>query len=207
MGITNRMEMFKKAHDKAMENINAMLNTDKDYEQDFKLLIRWLMETEVNPYAILPEGWAGCLNDAVSFNGLCAHIHHAMVDDGEIEFVTVNDEPRIVFVGSWEENFEDRVLSKQELNYKNNGIGGKVKKVNYEVKVIGKNVQEFIKSRLEYDIGSLRRSFEWDAADDLNHAIEHYSKNPLFDHNWIYDIENSKRYNQRKVLLSTKNNH
>jgi hypothetical protein len=198
MEIINRLEKFQKAHDEALENINSMLNTDKDYEQDFKLLIRWLMETEINPYSILPECWAGSVNDAVSFEGLCRHIHHAMVDDGEIEFITVNDEPRIVFVGAWEEKFEDRVLTEQEYDMKYRGYGGR--SMTFNIVLLEKNVQKFIEARLAFDIADLRRCFEWDAADGLEHAIKHYGDNPLFKTEWIVEVENSTRYKHRKAL-------
>lgn len=78
----------------ALERIEQYRN---DETPDMRLITRWLMDTEANPYGFLERSYARFFETAEGFAGLLQIIHHALVDDGEISFVAVNGRPMIVF--------------------------------------------------------------------------------------------------------------
>jgi hypothetical protein len=123
------------------------------------------------------------MSDAVGFASLCGHIHHALVDDGEINFIAVNGSPRITFLERWIEGFEDRVLTDQERDFKANGIGGR--KREYTVSYFD-GVASFIAAADLYEAESLKKCFLWDARrQGVDFAVEHYGKRPFFQQAWI----------------------
>lgn len=93
----NHFELFNKNHQDALESIHNLLSSVKDYDAEFVHLAWWLLETGINPYSILPENWANCMETSTGFDSLLHHIHHAMVDDGDICFPVYHGEPAIRF--------------------------------------------------------------------------------------------------------------
>ncbi len=85
---------WREKFDGALERIERFRNDDTP---DMRLITRWLMETEANPYGFIERGYARAFESAEGFAGLLHSIHHALVDDGEITFVAVNGRPMIVF--------------------------------------------------------------------------------------------------------------
>lgn len=182
-----RLEKFDDAHRRAVAAIESLL---ADSDDDVRMLVRWLMETDANPYSYLPEEWARCMSDAPSFARLCGHVRHALVDDGEISFVAVNGQPRISFHPRWEKGYEDRVLTAQERDLRDNGLLGRPAR--YEFTQID-GVAAFIAARDLYEVEDLKRCFLWDARRDLGHAVRHYGANPLFRQEWLDEAKAASR--------------
>ncbi len=88
------IEIWRQRFEAALERIERFRN---DENNDMRLITRWLMETDANPYGFLQKSHARCLESAEDFAGLLHAIHHALVDDGEICFVAVNGRPMIAF--------------------------------------------------------------------------------------------------------------
>lgn len=88
------IDQWRASFEAALEKIERYRNDD---DQDMRLITRWLMETEANPYGFIERGYARAFESAEGFAGLLHTIHHALVDDGEICFVAVNGRPMIVF--------------------------------------------------------------------------------------------------------------
>lgn len=91
MSIEYKFLKFEKSYKDAIESI-------KRYQEnkDVGDLVNWLLNTDENPYSFLDEG--NLLGSAESFSYLCSILHHALVDDGDVTFFSVDGEPRIVFV-------------------------------------------------------------------------------------------------------------
>ena len=174
---------FQKSHDDAIKSINRFLESCP-YEPQMNGLVKWMMETDANPYSYLPEGWAGSTGSAETFVTLLSVISHALYDDGDITFVTVDNEPRIVFVWHGEDNFSDYVLSTSEKSTK------KRQGVEYEIKVLDIKPNEFSPLYDAYQVKQLKRYFLNDArSHSLEFAVEHYQKKyKLFDDAWIAEF-------------------
>lgn len=125
---------FKKNYDEAVESIIGF----QDHPQ-MGGLVRWMMETETNPYGYLPSHYAGSLSSAEAFAGLLHMIQYSLYDDGDITFVTVNGEPRIVFAWKHEDNFRDLVLYDQEKEFESDPL----LKTTYKIKVLNIEPNEF----------------------------------------------------------------
>ena len=123
-----KLKEFEKAYREALKNIAAFCD-----DLELGELTRWMLETDANPYAYLPEGWASALETAEGFSSLLNHIHHAVYDDGDITFVTVNGEPRIVFAHQADSDFREAVLSQQEKDLEKRPIFGKLRPQEIEV--------------------------------------------------------------------------
>lgn len=87
-------DAWRERFEGALERIEQYRN---DETPDMRLITRWLMETEANPYGFIERGYARFFENAEGFAGLLQIIHHALVDDGEICFVAVSGRPMIVF--------------------------------------------------------------------------------------------------------------
>lgn len=68
-------------------NIRKLITSQEEYDIDFVKLATFMLETNVNPYAFLPEEWAECINSAQSMEGFLEMLRHAMVDDGDFRFI------------------------------------------------------------------------------------------------------------------------
>lgn len=107
-----RIEEFQKKYDDAIERIKKYLEPDPNLDPPMNELVRWMMETESNSWGYLTGCWRGAPGSAEAFVSLLDNIHHALYDDGDIAFVTVEDEPRIVF--AW--IHDDEQLKTNSLN-------------------------------------------------------------------------------------------
>ncbi len=113
----SRFDEFKKNYECAVADISIQLS-NKDHAE-YNHLVNWLFNTKHNPYGIFAnKGSASSMESAEYFAGLCMMIHHAMLDDGDISFPLVNDQPRIAFVCKHEDNIENYVLTDQEKSWK-----------------------------------------------------------------------------------------
>jgi len=197
MDQTARLTLFATAHAKALATIQDL---SQNAEDDVRALIHWLMTTEANPYGFLPKGWAGALKDAVGFAALCHHIDHALVDDGDITFsvadrrvemdggktLVIAGEPRITFLDRWADDFEERMLTADELSAKRQGHRGWP--VYYDI-VFLDGVAGFIAAHARYEAERLRRCFLLDACHDLDQALQRHQHKPLFQAAWIDEAD------------------
>jgi hypothetical protein len=175
-----KFQEFQKAHDDAIITINSFLQPSK-YEPDMSPLVKWMMETDANPYSYLPEGWANSLSTATGFAGLLHHISHALYDDGEITFVKVNGEPRITFVWRHEDNFRNYVLSEQEKQFEERfGDGDR-----YDIEVLDIKPAEFGPLYDAYQRDWIKQCFINDASRGIEWAAECYRKYQCWDDAWI----------------------
>jgi hypothetical protein len=167
----NKFKTFKKVYEEAVESIHRFI----DDPSDMNGLADWLMTTDASPYSYLQEGYAGMMSTAEGCADLLATIHHAVYDDGDITFVTVNNAPRIVFAHRCDEGFRDVVLCRQEKEIENRLIFGIIKK--YEIEVLDIKPNDFPKIYNAYQLKELQRSFSCDAGRcGIEFAVEHYKK-------------------------------
>ena len=108
-----KLQDFWYNFDTAITNIKSYLEPDK-YAPHMHELALWLLETEHNPYAYLDHNYAMYMSDAIGFDMILSMLHHALYDDGDVTFVTVNNKPRIVFCDRWDDNFRLRCLTDSE---------------------------------------------------------------------------------------------
>lgn len=178
-----RFEKFQRNYDSAIDTINHFL-TDDSHESSMKELTLWLMETEINPYSFLPELWAASLENAQSFASLLGHISHALYDDGDITFVTVNNCPRIVFANRYDiEANRQLALSKTEIDSE-----GRRNRLLYQVEILTIKPEEFGLLAEKYHESEIRRCFLGDAEHNLEWAISHYRKYKCWQDSWISDF-------------------
>ncbi len=176
-----KLEVFQKNYDEAIATINHYLNTPNDkYDYGMVPLVQWMMETDANPYAYLPHGWAGSTTSAEMFAGLLHCIHHALYDDSDITFVSVNDEPRIVFVWKHEDNFRNYVLNNTEKD-----IEKRWGKERYEIKTLDITPGEFGPLYDEYQRNWLKECFLTDASRGIEWSAGVYRKYKCWNEEWI----------------------
>lgn len=186
-----QMNKFNQVHNESLANIVSLL---EDKDASMKHIANWLFETKHNPYGFLPESWAGGMKTATGFESLLNCIHHALIDDGEISFPVVNGEPRIRFVGKWEDNAEYLVLTRQERRWYD-GEERYFGSFKDRLKVTWLNtVFEFTKAKDEYELNQLKHYFLMDAArQGVEYALKHYGDREQFNKEWINEVADYKK--------------
>ena len=175
----NLIDKFNETFQESLKTIEHFRNS-KDSMQP---LVERLLQTDKNPCSFLTEPWAGSMYSADSFVGLLNNIHHALYDDGDITFVSVNGEPRIVFYNQYEDNFRDVVLTRQEKDmdkrYGNDS----------EVVVLDVTPSEFCDLVDCYHTSWVKECFKSDSKrNGVNFAVEHYKTYKCFDSSWVYEV-------------------
>lgn len=143
-------------------------------DSEFGRLSLYLFTTKRNSKSIVNRGYN--VNDASSFSCLLRDIHHALVDDGEITFYLVDDEPRL----SCEYDFELKdCLSDEERQSGDQ----------FDCKILNKiTIDDWIKSSEEYFVNEIKSNFMFDYQLNPDGMIEWYKKYECFDENWIKEI-------------------
>ena len=142
-------------------------------------IAEWLLTTPASPYEFLPAGWGNALSSPGETSGLLAVIHHALVDDGEIEFVSVNGMPRIVFCNQHEDNFREVALTQEEQQ-----------KANVELTVLDCTADEFGELVDAAATAQHKRCFAMDAAiHGVEFAVKHYVGSCWYDPSWIEELQ------------------
>lgn len=118
------MQAVDRRHADAKRQIEQFLDPADSRGKDMHRLVQWMLETDSNPYGYLQHTWAESIKTATGFASLLANISHAIHDDGDICFVTVNGEPKIVFSYPGDPVFEQHVVSPdlQKNVYKYQGM-------------------------------------------------------------------------------------
>lgn len=179
----DKLKQFQQVYDEAVVTINRFLEPG-NHEPQINGLVQWMLETDANPYAYLPYAWASSLYTAESFADLLDYIHHAVYDDGGITFVTVNDEPRIVFAHQHEENFRDHVLNDHEKRIEKYLIFGE--HPSYDIRVLDIEPNEFGMLYDAFQSEEIKKCFINDAAHNgVEWAVNIYRKYHCWDENWI----------------------
>lgn len=180
-----KFEVFQKAYDDAIETINLFLLPGK-YEPQMDGLTKWLMETDANPYSYLPEHWASRMSTAEGFASLLSFISHAVHDDGEITFVTVNDRPRIVFANQHDDDFRSAVLTETEKDIETRPWPAvRTRRPSYVIKVLDIAPNEFGPLYDAFYAEDIKRCFMSDAVMGVESAAEHYRKYSCWDEAWV----------------------
>jgi hypothetical protein len=167
-----KLEAFKNTHDEAIETIKRFMDEPSSMNE----LVKWLLTTDASPYGYLTEDCRGMTSSAESFAQLLHAIHHAVEDDGEITFVTVKGQPRIVFANRYDEYFMGVVLdsSEKDLNYHD------------KVEVLDITPNEFGRVYDEYIAQRTKKCFLFDAArHSLEFAISNYKHYSCWNDSWV----------------------
>lgn len=176
---------FERAYQDALKTINGFLQSDDCV--DMRTLTEWLMNTDANPYSFLPHEWAGALSTAEGFADLLQFIHHAVYDDGDICFVAVNDEPRIVFAHPEDTGFRERVLTKQEQD-----MAARPRYASkYDIRVLDIKPNQFGEVYDAWHANWVRECFISDAEqfDNAEYVASHYRKYACWREEWITECE------------------
>lgn len=179
----NKFAKFQKSHDAAVESINHILR-DQRYAQAHPL-IEWLMTTDANPYGFMPRGYEGAMGSAQSFDLFLSTLLHAIYDDGDLTFVTVNDEPRIVLASQHDDDFNIKALNQYELD-RLNSKNFPVPITEYVIKVMNVSPGGFVEPYIKWQKDLLQRCFVIDAA---KHGTEWakniHCTNSVWDDAWV----------------------
>jgi hypothetical protein len=176
----SKFEIYKKIYEEAVKNIQRFIDEPSDMNE----LAAWLMTTDANPYSYLEQGYAGMMSTAEGCAGLLETIHHAVYDDGDITFVTVDDEPRIVFAHRFDEGFRDVVLCRQEKEIEKRLIFGKIKQ--YEIEILYIKPNDFPEIYNAYQVKNLQRCFSCDVGrHGIDFAVDIYKKYACFREDWV----------------------
>lgn len=132
----NKLEFFQNSYDESIRTIKRF----RDEPSEISELVNWLLTTDANPYGYLTEDCRSMVYSADSFAELLNLIHYSVVDDGDITFVKVNGEPRIVFVHKYDDCFMDIVLDSAE---KDLGFHNKVKVLDITPNEFGRVYDEY----------------------------------------------------------------
>ena len=159
----NKLNDFKKSHEEALAAIQ-MFSEPTKYNPPMDGLVRWMLETGANPYGYLPNN-GNALGSAESFAGLLYSISHALYDDGDITFVSVNGEPRIVFAHRTEDNIRNMALSPVERE-RECGVNPPYSyyPAEYEIKILDIEPNQF--GQL-YDEYTTKLHKEWNDLEDM----------------------------------------
>lgn len=180
-------EKFEKSHQEAIRSIKTFLEDDS--YKDMQILVKWLLITDANPYSFLPNHWASiAYGSAQGFSGLLMFIHHAVYDDGDISFVTVNGEPRIVFINKHDINPRN-VLSESEQYSLNMKL--QCWKPTYEIVALDIAPNDFGNVYNEWHANWIRQCFINDAEqfESAEEAAKHYRKYVCWKEAWIEEYK------------------
>lgn len=159
----NRLDLFEQAHKTAMNEINMLLEKGTE----LSVLLKWMLETDANPYNYLPDGWAGALSSSTAFSSLASMLSHALCDDGDITFAEDRyGYPCIIFADRYDVESEG------------------------EYKVINVSPSEFIEAHDNRRLEELKKHFVTDAAiHGVEFAVQQYSSSCLFDPQWTETLK------------------
>lgn len=171
----------------------------------FSKFVNWALTTRSSGYGWLPVEWGGSLGTATGAEMLFNHIWHALYDDGDISFVTVNDAPRIVFVNQFDLDFSDigKFLTQSDrmLAERRAKIGDETA----ALVVLNCSIAEFCDIHDAYEEKCVRRAFAFEAARwGVEFAVKNASRWSFWNPDWINT--ESERIEKYKTALLVSNN-
>lgn len=184
----NKFEEFSMAYHKALKSI-------KEYQknEDIGDLVNWLLETDSNPYSFLDDETAKYTGTAEGFSTLCHLFHHALIDDGDVSFYSIDGRPKIKFV--WRYDIEEETRTQISIDR----TDGKPKLHKEEVPCVYhffNNYHEWIAAKEIYETEDLKRCYILDK--EINgeeFANKHYAKYKRFDPEWkTLEVKRRKKY-------------
>ena len=181
----NKFNEWQANYDAAVARISKYLKPNPQHSVQMHPLVEWMISTDINPFGYLPLEWAGTVNNATTFVSLLDHIYHALYDDGDIAFVTVNNEPRIVFVNPYDDNFNAAAITANDraLAERRTLINGSD---SISVTVLDITPAEFGPIREAYEIKQMKRGFAFEAARyGIDFAVRTASRSKLYNPAWI----------------------
>lgn len=179
--VNKRLELFQSSYDDAIDTIKRFLEPNETPE--IHELVKWMMETDANPYSYLPTKWAGAYKSAELFAELLHMIHHAVYDDGDITFVAVNGAPRIVFTCHDDDNFRNIVLCENERHSERNS------RRKYKIEVLKITPAEFGPLYEAYLVNDTKIDFmRYAVWHGIEGAMREYKTNKRFDVEWIAEF-------------------
>lgn len=178
--IEEKLKKFEKVYTDAVESIKRY-----QADEDVGDLVNWLLATDINPFSFLDNG--NLMSSAEGFDHLCHLLHHALVDDGDVTFLSVDGAPKIVFVCRWD------LKEYKRKKYKLVDVDGKPKldhdMIDSDI-VIFESYDDWIASIEKYTTEHLKKCY---LSDKQQHgedfATNHYSKNKRFNPDWILMTE------------------
>lgn len=152
------LEQVEREHQSALAKIATYRN-----DSTLGKFTDWLLSTDQNPWSFLDSNWASQMNSAQGVADLLDCLHHALVDDGDVEFaINKHQELVIVFENRFDDDFDSQ-------NYK----------------VLDIDIDQFGELRDQYELARLQQCFAHDSARfGVDWAVEHYQQYQLFSKDW-----------------------
>ena len=98
----------------AIDQIDLMLGSKDDFDQEFVSLAKFILESECNPWGFMPDGWENVNSDAQGMKSFLHNLHHALVDDGDVCFIDVPVHGSfMVFIDLYDLNHIEKVVAKR----------------------------------------------------------------------------------------------
>lgn len=181
MTIEEKFEKFDQSHREAIETI-------KEYQQDkdVGVLVNWLLATDINPYSFLDDEYAQYMYTSEGFSMLCHLLHHALIDDGDVTFLSVDKKPKIGFY--WKYDLPEFTRKDYKLIRPEDGSRPYIENnIVLSDVIVYDDFNQFIEAIEIYATNDLKRCFLGDIQimDSLDNAVRHYSQYKRFDPAWI----------------------
>lgn len=159
---------------------------DKAPKNEADRFCQWLIKTDINPYSLFfDSGSAAACLSLEGLYGVCLGIRHALLDDGAISFLAVNDEPVIVMVHPSDFESRDAFLTFIRDHDEKDVLRGET---TYQILDIFPD--EFIAARERYETGRIKSCFLSDAEiHGLDFSVAQYKQKPRFDSKWIEEFK------------------
>lgn len=182
-----KFEEFEKSYNDSIESIKRYQS-----DEDVGILVNWMLNSDDNPYSYLDDEHAHLLSTAEGFSFLSSILHHALVDDGDVTFLSVDGQPKILFVHKYDlKEFKRKDYKIVEVNRKPKLVD---ELVDSEI-VIFNNYHEWIDAIEIYATKELKRCYLGDKeCHGEEFATSHYSKYKRFDPEW-------KKLNKKGELI------
>ena len=196
MSTYKKLVELEESHNSAMLKIREYLHTPSSMQP----LVEWILSSDMSVYDYMPRDWAHTMYQAGGVADVLGMIHHALYDDGEIEFVKVNGKPFMVFYGKWEPGFESHVI--EQVLYSEDPED------HCNVEVLPRHPEQFVELLKQQWLRLLKGYILWDAGqfgktskeEGWDFAVSVYSGKHMFDQidleelKGIYDSGNKREW-------------
>lgn len=179
MSTHKKLVELEESHKSAMREIGEYLHTPSSMQP----LVEWILSSDMSAYDYMPHDWANKMYHAEGVADLLGMIHHALYDDGEIEFVKVNNKLIMVFYGKWNEDFVDYVA--EQFTHETD-----IEKV-YYMEALPKAPEQFVDLLKQRWLRQLKGYILWDAGTvGFDCAVSFHDNKHMFDQ---IDLEELRR--------------